>query len=152
MSNPSSIQHVGAWYMRKSISNHRKTVQKAVRVLAQHKKEFDVLVGTGVSGTLLLTTVAYLLKMRFIVVRKHDDRSGHSNTRIEGQLCGSDRCLFIDDFIDSGETKKQVLHVLQKEAEKYSIRPLPIYSAQYLYNDGNGGYRRTDRRGKVLES
>lgn len=145
MSNP--IQHVGCYYLREGIVNHRKVVQKAVRVLAQHKTEFDVLVGTGVSGLLLLTTLAYLLRMRFVVVRKADDTSGHSTAKIEGSLRAGDRWLFLDDFVSSGATKKHCLETLRATAKANNIRPLPKLVAQYRYLCKDGKYSLLNPKG-----
>jgi len=144
-SNP--VQYVGTWYFREGIIDHTKVVDLAVRVLTPKKDEYDVLVGTGVSGSLLLTTLAYLLQVRFVVIRK--GKSGHSNALIEGQLMAGDRCLFIDDFISTGETKRTLIRVLRSEAKKNNISPLPHYTAQYMYIASNpsNGYKLLNPRG-----
>ncbi len=68
------------------------------------KKEFDAVVGCGISGALVVPLVAFLLKKRFAIVRKPNDCDNHSNRRCEGNLNHYDRWIFLDDLLDKGTT------------------------------------------------
>lgn len=67
--------------------------------------DFDTFVGTGLSGSLVLPTLARALGKKFLVVRKPED-SSHSYLDFEGYLGG--RWLFVDDFVDTGRTFQRV--------------------------------------------
>ena len=73
----------------------------------------DTLVGTGLSGALILPTLARVLDVKFLVVRKPNDGS-HSWTNAEGDL--GQRWLFVDDLIDSGSTLRRVQEGVRKAA------------------------------------
>jgi len=66
---------------------------------------YDTLIGTGLSGTLVVPTMARALDVRWAIVRKDDEQS-HASTRIEGEI--GTRWLFVDDFISSGRTYRRV--------------------------------------------
>lgn len=67
--------------------------------------EYDTLIGTGLSGTLVVPTMARALDVRWAIVRKEDEQS-HASTGIEGEI--GTRWLFVDDFIASGNTYRRV--------------------------------------------
>lgn len=68
-----------------------------------------LLVGTGLSGTILLHDVATELTLPYAIVRK--ENSSHSMVTLEG-IYDKDKVnkiIIIDDFIDTGETYAQVI-------------------------------------------
>jgi len=66
---------------------------------------YDTLIGTGLSGTLVVPSMARALDVRWAIVRKDEEQS-HASTRIEGEI--GTRWLFVDDFISSGRTYRRV--------------------------------------------
>lgn len=75
--------------------------------------DFDVLVGRGLSGSLVVPRLADLLGKRFAMVRKHSEKS-HAERQIEGYIGG--RWVFVDDFISTGETFEETCKVVQQYA------------------------------------
>lgn len=67
--------------------------------------DYDTLVGTGMSGTLVVPIVARALNKYFAIVRKPNVRS-HAGTDVEGKI--GKRWVFLDDCVASGETRKRV--------------------------------------------
>lgn len=100
--------------------------------------EFDTLVGTGLSGALLLPKIANALKVDYLIVRKENDGS-HSGNIAEGHL--GNRWMFFDDLIDGGTTfnrvYKAVNKIVKKENESRwanrSVHKIEFAGA-YLYN------------------
>lgn len=70
--------------------------------------EYDTMVGTGLSGTLVIPTLARTFGTRWAIVRK--EYSPHTNSKIEGEI--GHKWLFVDDFISSGETLRRVQSVI----------------------------------------
>ena len=70
--------------------------------------EYDTLVGTGLSGTLVVPTLARTLGTLWAIVRK--EHSPHASGLIEGEI--GQNWLFVDDFISSGETRERVRKVI----------------------------------------
>lgn len=68
--------------------------------------EFDTMVGTGLSGTLVVPSLARMFGTYWAIVRK--ESTPHSNNTVEGEI--GRKWLFVDDFISSGVT----LHRVQK--------------------------------------
>lgn len=108
----------------------RATLKKATTRANKIKKKlnFDGLVGTGISGIILIAPLALELKVPFAIVRK--SKKNHSGYDVEGDDNIS-RYLFVDDFIDSGETFSRVY----KKMKAFN-GALPIGALFYLgYND-----------------
>lgn len=103
---------------------------------AQLRLDFDTVVVTGVSGTLMGGVIAHALDCNLVVVRKPDDVSTHSYRRIEGDL--GRRWVFLDDLIDTGSTRRRVLREVRAHVAKvretysspdflYGYSPAPAY-------------------------
>ncbi|WP_280429118.1 phosphoribosyltransferase [Nocardia brasiliensis] len=88
----------------KAISD-AKTVLKDIR--------FDTLVGTGLSGALMIPTLARALSVDFLLIRKPNDGS-HARSKCEGRL--GEKWLFVDDLIETGETLRRVYHEVGEAA------------------------------------
>jgi adenine/guanine phosphoribosyltransferase-like PRPP-binding protein len=84
------------------------------------------LVGRGLSGTIVVPSVALKLGWPFIIVRK--DHS-HSCMEAEGEV-DFRRYIFVDDFISSGCT----FCTVNDEMDQYNIKPAAIIE----YNRNNG--------------
>lgn len=68
--------------------------------------DFDTLVGTGFSGSVVIPALAVRLGKNFVLIRKEEDGSHHGGGRLIGAL--GERWIFVDDFISSGATKRRV--------------------------------------------
>jgi adenine/guanine phosphoribosyltransferase-like PRPP-binding protein len=90
--------------------------------------EYDTLVGTGLSGSLIIPRLAERLDKRWLIVRKAGDGS-HSRKPAEGSL--GERWLFVDDCIDSGATWERVRHVVRDIVREYDHETEHV--GAYLY-------------------
>lgn len=97
-------------------------------VVGSRQVEFDSIVGTGLSGALVVPTLARELGKHWAIVRKSNDGS-HSMNRIEGTI--GTRWLFVDDLIASGNTEQRV-----KSAVLGATFGDAKYIGTYLYYDG----------------
>lgn len=91
--------------------------------------DFDTLVGTGLSGAVVVPALALALNKQFVIVRKPHDGSHH-----EGHLVGhlGQRWIFVDDFVSSGRTRDRVV----KEIGKWTYARMV---GQYLYAQWRSG-------------
>lgn len=71
--------------------------------------DFDTVIGTGMSGTLVVPRLAADLDVYWAVVRKPGVKA-HSSKAVEGRV--GKRWLFVDDFVSSGETYQRVRHAV----------------------------------------
>lgn len=78
-------------------------VAEATRVLKN--VDYDTMIGTGLSGGLVVPTLARIFGKRFALIRKPGD-SNHRERAIEGEV--GDRWIFVDDFVSSGSTLNRV--------------------------------------------
>lgn len=103
--------------------------------------DFDTMVGTGLSGALVIPVLAHALGKHWLIVRKDNDGS-HSSVPVEGAL--GERWVFVDDFIATGATARRVRSkVLQlgPGGDYEGTYWLPEgqeshYVGDYLYGDG----------------
>lgn len=85
--------------------------------------DYDTMVGTGLSGSLVIPTLARALGKYWCIVRK--DEQNHSNRRIEGQI--GHKWVFVDDIIDTGKTRERVKSAMEEEFLGYRR-----HSTQYV--------------------
>ena len=69
---------------------------------------FDTIVGTGLSGSLVVPHLGRAFGLHWAIVRKND--GSHSSSQIEGNI--GQRWIFVDDFIYSGKTLNRVQSVV----------------------------------------
>lgn len=97
--------------------------------------EFDTLVGTGLSGTLVVPLLARHAGKFWAIVRKEGDGS-HSSNKIEGRL--GTRYLFVDDVISTGTTKNFVIDSVIRAVENHNrwalVKSTCAYVGNYLYS------------------
>lgn len=74
--------------------------------------EFDTMVGTGLSGTLVVPYLARTFGTYWAIVRKPDNT--HSSNQVEGKI--GQRWLFVDDLVCSGNTLRRVQAVISTTA------------------------------------
>src|SRR6266404_718779 len=91
-------------------------------------KDFDTIVGSGLSGTVAATLIAHQMGKNLVVVRKATENS-HSSNLIEGKL--GKRWIFIDDFIASGATLSRCKDAVRATALGYAFDTQ--YVGAYLY-------------------
>lgn len=90
--------------------------------------EYDTMVGIGLSGTLVVPTLARQAGKYWAIVRKEDN--SHSTNRFEGEIGRT--WLFVDDFINTGHTLKTVQGIIEDifaDYYGYSTK----YVGTYLY-------------------
>lgn len=87
--------------------------------------EFDTLVGMGLSGALVIPTLARALDKNFFIVRKKGTKC-HSRSIGEGHV--GERWIFVDDFVDSGKTRRQVQKAMAKVEESVKTTYVGTYS------------------------
>lgn len=103
-------------------------VQSAVGFSLVKQVKFDTIVGTGLSGSLVIPMLARRLRRKWAIVRK-DGEQRHSSYQIEGEI--GDRWIFVDDLIASGRTLRRVQEVVQEE---FRIREAQTtYVGAWLY-------------------
>jgi adenine/guanine phosphoribosyltransferase-like PRPP-binding protein len=86
-----------------AIAKH--TVRQVVKMVRARNIEFDAIACRGVSGLLIAPIVAMRLNKTLIVVRKGENT--HSPYTVEGDH-GANTYLILDDFIDVGDTVRQI--------------------------------------------
>lgn len=92
------------------------------------EENFDTLVGTGLSGALVVPGVARILEKYWVIVRKEGDGS-HSSYPYEGIL--GERWLFVDDRIETGATLKHVREVITNATDQRAYG-MPGFSTRYI--------------------
>ena len=81
------------------------TAKQVVKMIKARGLQFDAIACRGVSSLLISPIVAMRLNKSLIVVRKGEKT--HSAYKVEGDH-GAKRYLIIDDFIDSGDTIREI--------------------------------------------
>ena len=100
---------------------------------------FDTIVGTGFSGSVVIPTLALLMGKQFVLIRKEGDDSHHKKGRLVGAL--GERWIFVDDFIATGRTRKRVIGKIADAALDREIVTTMV--GQYMYQK-TVGFQRFD--------
>lgn len=103
---------------------------------AAKQLQFDTLVGTGLSGALVVPSLARALtrqgqpEVKWLIVRKPED-STHSSLPVEGDL--GRRWVFVDDFIASGKTFRRVKDTIASlaHARKWETQLVASYEYEH---------------------
>jgi adenine/guanine phosphoribosyltransferase-like PRPP-binding protein len=122
-------------YFDAAFGSRRTLVARAKRALAD--VEFDTMVGTGLSGALVIPTLAKALDVDFLLVRKDSDES-HSSGEPAGTL--GHQWIFVDDFVSTGATLAHVRSEVEEFAETNDMDPHfdTTYMGAYLYQTYRG--------------
>lgn len=100
-------------------------------VKAARRRDFDTIVGTGLSGSLVVPALARKLGKHWAVVRK-PGVSSHSGERVcEGTL--GERWLFVDDFVSSGATLERVKAAIRNWARSCGHATQYVDTWEYQY-------------------
>lgn len=116
-------------YFRAALdSSPRELAKTAKRILAD--VDYDTMIGTGLSGALVVPELARALKKHWAIVRKPGE-SMHAYSLIVGEV--GKRWLFVDDFIASGGTLSRVQDAVANEATAQHFQTEQV--GIYLYED-----------------
>lgn len=114
-------------YLRQAYADPAEIILRAQDLLRD--ATYDTMVGTGLSGALVIPMLARALDKHWLIVRKPDDGS-HSHLPVEGDLGA--RWLFVDDFISSGDTRKRVKREVRDIARRKGHTA--VYAGDYTYS------------------
>lgn len=136
-------------YFSNAFAKPQITVDAICRALDDPKFDrTDFIVGSGVSGTLMLVPVSLRSGIPYGVVRKSLDatqsyREGgcHSDREVESRWT-PDNCvngyIIIDDLIDSGETIKKIIQAMREKHTRSRCAGIILY--QNFLNMENGDW------------
>lgn len=115
-----------ASYMNRAFQNFEDIIADFTKKFAEDYRyvEFDTLVGTGLSGTLVVPGLARATSKLWAIVRKDD--GSHSYNRVEGEI--GLKWLFVDDLVMTGNTRDRV-----KEAVSRVTDNKAEYAGTYAY-------------------
>jgi hypothetical protein len=105
--------------------------------------DYDSLVGIGLSGALVVPIIGRALDKHWLVLRKDSESTHASSSLGEGTL--GKRWVFVDDLVDSGETRDNVRQkvdsLLDERAprSRHGIAFSTEYVGDYLYHARNYG-------------
>jgi hypothetical protein len=120
-------------YMYQAHEDPAKIVRRARKVLAD--VDFDTMIGTGLSGALVVPYLARRLGKHWAIARKDGDNS-HASWPIEGEV--GERWIFVDDFISSGRsrdrTRGAVDRAFTQRFTQRSEEDQTHFVGSYLYN------------------
>lgn len=111
-------------------------IEQACAALRPVRESFDSIVCQGMSGVIVGVPVSLKLGAPLVIVRKDDDEC-HSNDKFIGLSALGTRCLFLDDFIGCGTTRRRV----ENRIADHQARLV----GDYLYRDGVLEIRESDR-------
>jgi orotate phosphoribosyltransferase len=115
------------WYFDEAVFNLSEVIDLVKEALAD--VEFDTLVGTGFSGSVVIPSLALAMGKKFVLIRKETDDSHHGRGRLVGSLGA--RWIFVDDFISSGATRRRVIEKVEGAAVE--ARTTTEFIGQYMY-------------------
>lgn len=118
------------YYMDEAIFDLPTVIKRSKKDLA--KVDFDTMVGTGFSGSIVIPALAMAMGKDFVLIRKEGDDSHHGRGRLLGNL--GKRWIFVDDFVSSGRTRVRVIQkILDAVADYPGQMPRTTMVGQYLY-------------------
>lgn len=117
-------------------------VKRIEKVLKPRLGEFDMVLGTGLSGTIPAAVFCHKYGKQMVVLRKENEEAhGSRLTSYEIQDKEDSRHIVIDDCVDTGKTMRRLLSIVPGR--------WPIYIV--LYTDFNGRSILLDGAGVLLE-
>lgn len=140
---PDASLEFSTGYMDQAFRDPSQVIEEARTALRGVK--YDTLVGTGMSGAVIVPTLARALRKKFLIVRKDVDlKSSHASLQWLGEL--GKRWLFVDDFVSTGDTYARVRRAVEKASQHYQSagygsEPFETeHVGSYMYN-GWGDHR-----------
>lgn len=110
-------------------------IRKVTRLARTHLAgvDYDTLVGTGLSGAIVVPQLARLLGVEAMLIRKPGDGT-HGNRLGNGRL--GHKWVFVDDFISTGKTLRRVqetVGLMTDWPKKFETK----YVGSFLYETKN---------------
>lgn len=123
------------YYMDEAVFNLSEVIETAKQRLAD--VDFDTMVGTGFSGSIVIPSLALALGKKFVLIRKETDDSHHGKGMLVGQL--GEKWIFVDDFVSSGKTRQRVIDKVAEWSADYDVDTELVGQYTYQsYNDDDG--------------
>lgn len=97
-------------YLKRGVTSPGAIVELVLRLKTQNNLTFDTILGTGMSGAIIVPLVGRALELNWGLVRKPSEND-HSSNPIEGTL--GERWLFLDDLVSSGTTRMRVMETVK---------------------------------------
>ena|SRR5258708_30504324 len=94
--------------------------------------DFDSMVGTGLSGSLVIPILARAFDVDWAIIRKDSDKS-HSDSRFEGVI--GNKWVFVDDGFSTGATLLKVVSTVRQLSNVYG--EVNDFVGAYLYAQDN---------------
>jgi hypothetical protein len=132
-----TIRNVSYSTMEHAFAGEDIIVEQARRVMKGI--DYDTMIGTGLSGSLVIPTLARALGKKWAIIRKPGDGSHGNPVGFEGEI--GRRWIFVDDFVASGATRQRVRDAVDRIVRVEGPLQLsedelgPIYVGDYLYCD-----------------
>lgn len=114
---PTSIRS-NPTYLKDALTNDLSYLIGRFEKVAKKRARFDTIIGTGLSGAIVVPELARRLGLKWAIVRKQD--GSHSPNKIEGEI--GKAWLFVDDFVDSGATQQFVMDAVETFVSDYNKR------------------------------
>lgn len=126
----------GAHYIRPAYDiKKRRAILKMLRAMIKKSGiEFDTVVCRGISGCLVVPTLADSLRKPFLLIRKEGD-GNHSGLLFEGHA-EVQKFIIVDDLIDTGNTIRAILSAMKEGNSKDTGMPHAKCVGIFLYNCG----------------
>ena len=126
------------YYMDAAVFSLPEVIETAEEQLAD--VDFDTMVGTGFSGSIVIPSLALVMGKKFVLIRKETDDSHHGKGRVVGEL--GNRWIFVDDFIGSGRTRKRVIQKIRDAVDEGQLWGQSVTTemvGQYTYEQRYSG-------------
>jgi orotate phosphoribosyltransferase len=119
----------GIDYLARAFENPAKLISEVMKSMG--RVQFDTLVGTGLSGALVVPTLARALGRHWMIIRKENDHS-HAVAQGNGRAVGTigSKWIFVDDLVCTGHTRELVKDVIEALGEDTQ------YVGTYVYGVG----------------
>lgn len=120
-----------AAYLREVFEDTKTVIARIAHRL--EGRDYDTIVGSGVSGTLLALMLRDRLKKHVAITRKARDGS-HSYNMVEGTLGA--RYVIVDDQVASGNTVNHIVNSIRRqliEREALPLRACPVFVGVCCY-------------------
>ena len=121
-------------YSGEAFDDPQRLIERATKDLAN--VDYDTIIGTGLSGALVVPTLARALGKKWAIIRKPDD-GAHTTEEFEGEI--GKRWIFVDDFIATGNTRDRARRAVEHIAARYDAPTTQIGS--WLYSERDHGFR-----------
>ena len=104
---------VGQYYYERAFQDPSSIIRDAKKYLKGVK--FDTMVGSGLSGSLVVPILSRAFDVDMFIVRKGE--LNHSDTLGEGRI--GHLWIFVDDFVSTGATRNRCKSAVQDIAREY---------------------------------